>query len=254
MKVDGMAAVVTGAASGMGEATSIHLAKLGAKVTLLDIDEQKIARSARDCGANAAVCDVTDAENMDSALASAALINGEARVLVNCAGVAPAKRIFGRDGAMPLDDFKRVIDINLVGTFNAMRVMAARLSGEPALDEAGECGVIINVASVSAFEGQIGQAAYSASKGAIVALTIQSARELASAGIRVMTIAPGLIETPMLLGMPQEVQSSLAGQVPFPRRMGKPEEFANLVQHIIENQMLNGEVIRLDGAIRMQPK
>ena len=254
MKVDGMAAVVTGAASGMGKATSIHLAKLGAKVTLLDIDEPKISRIARDCDANAAVCDVTDAGSMVSAFASAASTNGEARVLVNCAGVAPAKRIFGRDGAMPLHDFKRVIDINLIGTFNAMRVMAARLSGESALDEAGERGVIINVASVSAFEGQIGQAAYSASKGAIVALTIQSARELASVGIRVMTIAPGLIATPMLLGMPQEVQSSLAVQVPFPRRMGKPEEFASLVQHIIENQMLNGEVIRLDGAIRMQPK
>ncbi len=254
MNIEGIAAIVTGSASGMGEATSRFLAAAGAKVTLLDIDERRIRSIADECGAYAVACDVTDSASMESALASAAAISGEARVLINCAGIAPAKRIVGRNGAMPLEDFKRVIDVNLVGTFNAMRVMAARVRNEPVLDEAGERGVIVNVASVSAYEGQVGQAAYSASKGAIVALTIQAARELASAGIRVMTIAPGLIATPMLFGMSQEVQDSLAAQVPFPKRLGQPQEFARLVGHIIENQMLNGDVIRLDGAIRMQPK
>ena len=254
MNIEGIAAIVTGSASGMGEATSRFLAAAGAKVTLLDIDERRIRSIADECGAYAVACDVTDSASMESALASAAATSGEARVLINCAGIAPAKRIVGRNGAMPLEDFKRVIDVNLVGTFNAMRVMAARVRNEPVLDEAGERGVIVNVASVSAYEGQVGQAAYSASKGAIVALTIQAARELASAGIRVMTIAPGLIATPMLFGMSQEVQDSLAAQVPFPKRLGQPQEFARLVGHIIENQMLNGDVIRLDGAIRMQPK
>ncbi len=254
MKIEGVAAIVTGAASGMGMATARMLTQCGAKVGLLDIDGDKIQHLAEECQGYAVVCDVTDAESMQSALADAASTNGEARILVNCAGIAPARRIVGRDGAMPLEDFKRVIDVNLIGTFNAMRVMAARVRDEPVLDEIGERGVIVNVASVSAFEGQVGQAAYSSSKGAIVALTIQAARELASAGIRVMTIAPGLIATPMLFGMPQEVQDSLANQVPFPKRLGRPEEFAELTKHIIENQLLNGEVIRMDGAIRMQPK
>ena len=254
MQVGGNAALVTGAASGMGEATARMLAKLGAKVCLLDIDSEKIHAIAQDCRAVAVQCDVTNAESMEEAVAKAAEVNGIARILVNCAGIAPAKRIVGRDGAMPLEDFKRVIDVNLIGTFNAIRLMAEAVRNEPPLDNAGERGVIINVASVSAFEGQIGQAAYSSSKGAIVALTIQAARELASAGVRVMTIAPGMIATPLLFGMPEEVQQSLANQVPFPKRLGRPEEFAQLVIHIIENQLLNGEVIRLDGAIRMQPR
>ncbi len=254
MEINGHAALITGAASGMGEATARLLADLGAKVCLLDIDEPKIQRMAEQMGAVALPCDVTRADSMEAAVAAAQQANGPARMLINCAGIAPAKRIVGRDGAMPLEDFRRVIDINLIGTFNAMRVMAAALRDEAPLDEAGERGVIVNVASVSAFEGQVGQAAYSASKGAIVALTIQAARELSSAGIRVMTVAPGLIATPMLFGMPEEVQHSLASQVPFPKRLGRPAEFAELVRHILENQLLNGEVIRLDGAIRMQPR
>ena len=254
MNIEGNPALITGAASGMGEATARLLTSLGAKVCLLDIDEAKIITIAQEIGALAVACDVTDAHSMEQAVAAAQQTNGTARILVNCAGIAPAKRIVGRDGAMPLEDFKRVIDINLIGSFNALRVMAAALRNVEPLDEVGERGVIINVASVSAYEGQIGQAAYSASKGGIVALTIQAARELASAGIRVMTIAPGLIATPMLFGMPQEVQQSLANQVPFPKRLGDPGEFAALVKHIVENQLLNGEVIRLDGAIRMQPR
>ncbi len=254
MKIEGQPALVTGAASGMGEATARLLANLGAKVSLLDIDEAKIKRIADQIGALALSCDVTQAESMERAIAAADSAHGVARILVNCAGIAPAKRIVGRDGAMPLEDFKRVIDVNLIGTFNAIRVMASALRNEAPLDEVGERGVIVNVASVSAFEGQIGQAAYSSSKGAIVALTIQAARELASTGIRVMTIAPGLIATPMLFGMPDEVQQSLANQVPFPKRLGSPDEFAQLVKHILDNQLLNGEVIRLDGAIRMQPR
>lgn len=254
MRIEGIAALITGAASGMGEATARLLAVQGAKVGLLDLNEAKISALAAEIGATAVACDVTSSESMEQSVAIAAEQNGVARVLVNCAGIAPARRIVGRDGAMPLEEFKHVINVNLIGTFNAMRVMAAALRNEPTLDETGERGAIINVASVSAFEGQIGQAAYSSSKGAIAALTIQAARELASAGIRVMTIAPGLIATPMLYGMPEEVQQSLANQVPFPKRLGNPDEFAQLVQHILENQLLNGEVIRLDGAIRMQPR
>ena len=254
MKIEGLAALVTGAASGMGEATARLLSEHAAKVCLLDVDGEKIERIADEIGAMAIQCDVTSSESMENAVATASQRHGVARILINCAGIAPAKRIVGRDGPMPLEAFKRVIDVNLIGTFNAMRLMAAAVRNEPTLDEFGERGVIVNVASVSAFEGQIGQAAYSSSKGAIVALTIQAARELASAGIRVMTIAPGMIATPLLFGMPEEVQQSLANQVPFPKRLGQPQEFARLVRHILENQMLNGEVIRLDGAIRMQPR
>lgn len=255
MQTKGVATLVTGAASGMGEATAKYLANAGAKVAFLDIDKDKIADSAKECSGVAVECDVTSEESMETAVATARKHHGVARILINCAGIAPAARIVSREGqAMPLDEFKRVIDVNLIGTFNAIRLMAADLQSEEPLDEVGEKGVIVNVASVSAFEGQIGQSAYSSSKGAIVALTIQAARELSSSGIRVMTIAPGLIATPMLFGMPQAVQDSLAQQVPFPKRMGKPEEFAELVGHILNNQMLNGEVIRLDGAIRMQPK
>ena len=254
MRIEGNAALITGAASGMGEATARLLANQGAKISLLDVNEAKTSELAAEINASAIACDVTSSESMEQSVALAAEKNGVARILVNCAGIAPARRIVGRDGAMPLEEFKQVIDVNLVGTFNAMRVMAAALRNEAPLDDVGERGVIINVASVSAFEGQVGQAAYSASKGAIVALTIQAAREFASAGIRVMTIAPGLIATPMLFGMPEGVQQSLASQVPFPKRLGNPDEFAQLVKHIVENQLLNGEVIRLDGAIRMQPR
>ena len=255
MQTNGVAALVTGAASGMGDATARYLAKSGAKVAFLDMNKDKIAVSAKECNGVAIECDVTSEKSMEEAVSVAREHHGVARILINCAGIAPAARIVNREGqAMPLAEFKRVIDVNLIGTFNAIRLMAADLQSVEPLDDVGEKGVIVNVASVSAFEGQVGQAAYSSSKGAIVALTIQAARELSSSGIRVMTIAPGLIATPMLFGMPQAVQDSLALQVPFPKRLGNPEEFAGLVGHILENQMLNGEVIRLDGAIRMQPK
>lgn len=254
MNLSGHAAIVTGGASGMGEETARALIGAGARVAVMDVQADKLGAVAESTGALAIECDVTSAESAETAVARAKEAHGAARVLVNCAGVAPAKRIVGRDGPMPLEDFKRVIDINLVGSFNMMRLVAADLYAEDALDEIGERGVIVNTASVAAYEGQIGQAAYSASKGGIVALTIQAARDLSGKGIRVMTIAPGFIATPMLLGMPQDVQDSLAQQAPFPKRFGRPDEFSRLVMHIIDNQMLNGEVIRLDGAARMQAR
>ena len=254
MKVNGHAAIVTGGASGMGAETARALVAEGASVTIMDVNQEALAAVAKDIGALAVKCDVTSAQSAENAFAEAKAAHGAARILVNCAGVAPAKRIVGRDGPMPLEFFSNVININLVGSFNMMRLMAADLYAEEPLDEVGERGVIINTASVSAYEGQVGQAAYSASKGGVVALTIQSARDLANAGIRVMTIAPGFIATPMLLEMPEEVQESLSQQAPFPKRFGRPDEYSGLVMHIVENQMLNGDVIRLDGAVRMQPK
>jgi NAD(P)-dependent dehydrogenase (short-subunit alcohol dehydrogenase family) len=238
----------------MGADTARALIEAGARVSVMDVQSGPLRQVAEDTGALAVECDVTSAESAEAAVARAKEAHGVARVLVNCAGVAPAGRIVGRDGPMPLEDFKRVIDINLVGTFNMIRLVAADLYGEDALDEIGERGVIINTASVAAYEGQVGQAAYSASKGGIVALTIQAARDLSGKGIRVVTIAPGFIATPMLLGMPEEVQESLAQQAPFPKRFGRPEEFSKLALHVIDNQMINGEVIRLDGAARMQAR
>ena len=254
MNISGHAAIVTGAASGMGAETAQALSSAGAKVALMDVQLDKLEEIANDIGGVAIECDVTSANSAEAAVAQAKQVHGAARVLVNCAGIAPAKRIVGRDGPMPLDDFRRVIDINLIGSFNMMRLVAADLYAEEALDDIGERGVIVNTASVAAFEGQIGQAAYTASKGGIVALTIQAARDLSGKGIRVITIAPGFIATPMLLGMPEEVQESLAQQAPFPKRFGRPEEYSKLVLHVIDNQMINGEVIRLDGAARMQPR
>lgn len=253
MNITGLSALVTGGGSGMGAATARHLAGLGAKVTVLDVNKDAVAAVAAEIGGLGLACDVSSAASAEEAVAKAAEAHGPARILVNCAGVAPAKRIVGRDGPMALDDFRRVIDINLIGTFNLLRLAAADMAKLDPL-ESGERGVIVNTASVAAYEGQIGQAAYAASKGGVVALTICAARDLARHGVRVMTIAPGLIGTPMLLNMPQEVQDSLAATVPFPKRFGKPEEYARLVQHIVENEMLNGDVIRLDGAIRMAPQ
>jgi len=253
MNLDGQSAIVTGAASGMGAATAAHLAARGVRVALMDVNEAALAESAESCGGIALSCDVTDAASMESAVARAAKEIGAPRILVNCAGIAPAARIVGRGGPMDLDAFRRVIEVNLVGSFNAMRVVAAAMMALDPVGDDGERGVIVCTASVAAFDGQIGQAAYAASKGGIVALTLPAAREFARHGIRVMTIAPGLVATPMLLGMPQEVQDSLAASVPFPKRFGRAEEFAALVEHIVANTMLNGEVIRLDGAIRMQP-
>lgn len=254
MNVNGHAAIVTGAASGMGAETARALAAAGAKVCVMDVNEEALNEVAGEIGGLAVQCDVTSADSAEAAVAKAKSAHGAARVLVNCAGIAPAKRIVGRDGPMPLEDFTKVVNVNLVGTFNLMRLVAADLYGEEPLDDIGERGIIVNTASVAAYEGQIGQAAYSASKGGIVSLTIQAARDLSGKGIRVMTIAPGFIATPMLLGMPQEVQDSLAQQTPFPKRFGRADEYSSLVMHIVGNQMLNGDVIRLDGAARMQAK
>src|SRR5882762_8074796 len=253
MNPQGQAAMVTGGGSGLGAATAIRLAARGARVALLDVNLDAAKAVAAACGGLAIACDVGDADAMAAALAQARAAHGPARMLINCAGIGPARRIVGRDGAMPLADFARVIQVNLIGTFNALRLAAADMQSLDPLED-GERGVIVSTASVAAYEGQIGQAAYAASKGGIVALTLPAAREFSRSGIRVNAVAPGLFATPLLLGMPQPVQDSLAQSVPFPSRFGKPEEYAALVLHIIDNAMINGEVIRLDGALRMQPK
>ena len=253
MDIKGHAAVVTGGASGLGAATASELARAGANVTVIDVNLDAARALARKIGGHALQCDVTNAEQSSAALKEAREHSGAARILVNCAGVGPAKRIVGRDGPMPLADFERVININLIGTFNMMRLVAADMQSLSTLAD-GERGVIIMTASVAAFEGQIGQAAYSASKGGVAARTLPAAREFAQFGIRVATIAPGIFETPMLHSLPREVQESLGAAVPFPSRLGKPEEYAHLAVAIVENPMLNGEVIRIDGALRMQPK
>jgi NAD(P)-dependent dehydrogenase (short-subunit alcohol dehydrogenase family) len=253
MEINGHAAVVTGGASGLGAATAITLARAGAKVTCMDLNLQAARKLAGEIGGLALQCDVTDPESSAAALAEARAKHGAARILINCAGVGPAKRIVGRDGPMPLADFERVIKVNLIGTFNMMRLAAADMQGLPALAE-GERGIIITVASVAAFEGQVGQAAYSASKGGIAALTMPAARELAQFGVRVVCIAPGIFATPMLMAIPEESQKSLAASVPFPKALGRPDQFAFLARHIIENSYINGEVIRLDGALRMAPR
>ncbi len=245
-------AVVTGGASGMGESVARQLASKGVCVIILDRDYEKANAIAKELNGVAFDCDVTNEESVENAFHAIDDVTGDLRIAINCAGVAPAKRVVGRNGVMPLADFTKVIQINLVGSFNILRLAAMRMCElEP---QGEERGVIINTASVAAFEGQIGQAAYSASKGGVVSMTLPIARELASRAVRVNTIAPGLIGTPMLLNMPQEVQDSLASQVPFPKRFGHPDEFASLCLHIIDNTMINGEVIRLDGAIRMGPK
>ena len=253
MKLAGQAAIVTGGGGGLGAATARFLAAAGAKVTVLDVNMEAANAVASEIGGLAISCDVSDAGSAETAVATAREAHGAARVLVNCAGIGPAERIVGRNGPMPLENFRRVIEINLIGTFNLARLAAADMVGLDPLED-NERGVIISTASVAAFEGQIGQAAYSASKGGVHALTIVGAREFARNGIRVNTIAPGLFGTPMLLGMPQEVQDSLAASVPYPSRFGLPEEYAKLVMSILDNVMLNGETIRLDGAIRMQPR
>ncbi len=253
MDIKGEAALVTGGGSGLGEGTARALAAAGAKVAVLDINLAAAQRVAADIGGLAIACDVSSADSGQTALTQARAAHGAARVLVNCAGIAPAARIVGRDGPMALDAFRRTIEINLIGTFNMMRLAAADMQTLPAKTD-GERGLIVMTASVAAFDGQIGQAGYAASKGGVAALTLPAARELAKTGIRVMSIAPGLFGTPMLLGMPQDLQDSLAGQVPFPARFGRPDEYAALVLHMIANTMLNGETIRLDGSIRMGPK
>lgn len=255
MQIKDKVFLVTGAGSGLGAATARNLAEGGAKVVLLDLNREAGEKVAAELGANARFVetDVASEASAVNAIQAAISAFGTVHGLVNCAGVAPAEKVVGKEGPHKLESFTRTININLIGTFNMLRLAAeAMLKNAP--DEGGERGVIVNTASVAAFEGQLGQAAYAASKGAIVALTLPVAREFARSGIRCLTIAPGIMETPMLLGMPAEVQDSLNKMVPFPTRMGKPAEFAALVRHIAENSYLNGEVIRLDGAIRMGAK
>jgi NAD(P)-dependent dehydrogenase (short-subunit alcohol dehydrogenase family) len=253
MDVQGQAAIVTGAASGLGAATARALAMAGAKVAVADINEKAAHAVAKEIGGVAVICDVADSASAGAAIKKASDAHGPARVLVNCAGIGPAKRIVGRDGPMPLEDYERVIRINLIGTFNMMRLVAAAMQPLEPL-AGGDRGVIVSTASVAAFEGQIGQAAYSSSKGGVAALTLPAAREFAAFAIRVCAIAPGIFGTPMLRALPQEAQDSLGASVPFPKRLGEPSEFAALVMHIVSNGYLNGEVIRLDGALRMAPR
>lgn len=250
MQLDGLTAIVTGGASGLGAATAKRFHEGGARVALLDLNETTASEIATSLGGIGIGCDVTDEASVVAALEAVAARLGPARVLVNCAGIAPAARIVGRKGPHPLADFRRVLDINLTGSFNTMRLFAERAQQFDPLDD-GERAVIVNTASVAAFEGQIGQAAYAASKGGIAALTLPAAREFAGDGIRVNAIAPGTFETPMLGAMPDEVRESLAAAVPFPSRLGRPEEYAALAAHIVENRYVNGTVLRLDGALRM---
>ncbi len=253
MLVEGQAAIVSGGGSGLGRASAKALAALGVKLAILDINEPTAAEAARETGGFAIRADVADAVSVEAAFAAARERHGPARIAVNCAGVGTAGRIVGREGPLPLDAFRRVIEVNLIGSFNVMRLAAAEMSALEPLAE-GERGVIISTASVAAYEGQIGQAAYSASKGGIVALTLPAARELARYGVRVVAIAPGVFATPMVDGLPQDVQESLAASVPFPSRLGRPEEYAALVLHLCRNPMINGEIIRIDGALRMAPR
>lgn len=255
MQIENKVFLVTGAGSGLGAATARLLAENGAKVLLADLNREAGERLAAEIGGNALFVETDVASEASAVCAVQKAISGFGALhgLVNCAGVAPAEKVAGKEGPHRLESFARTININLVGTFNMIRLAAdAMLKNAP--DAGGERGVIVNTASVAAYEGQLGQAAYAASKGGIVSLTLPVARELARSGIRCVTIAPGIMETPMLLGMPPEVQDSLNKMVPFPTRMGKPGEFAALVRHIAENAYLNGEVIRLDGAIRMGVK
>ena len=253
MDLKGHAAIVTGGGSGLGAATAERLAEDGARVAVIDRNAEAAQAVAQRIGGLALVGDVADAAGMEKALAAARAAHGPVRVLVNCAGVAVAKRTVGRDGPMPLDEFERVIRVNLIGTFNMMRLAGAEMSLlEPMAD--GERGVIISTASIAAFEGQVGQAGYSASKGGVAALTLPVAREFATFGVRVLAIAPGLFDTPMLQALPEPARQSLSASVPFPQRLGDPKEFAALVAHMIANRFLNGEVIRLDGAIRLAPR
>jgi NAD(P)-dependent dehydrogenase (short-subunit alcohol dehydrogenase family) len=253
MDVKGHAALVTGGGSGLGAATASALAAAGAKVGLLDINLDAAKAHAEKIGGIAIQCDVSDSDSATAAVKAAREQHGVARVLINCAGIGTPKKILGKDGPQPLADFERIVRVNLIGSFNVLRLFAADLQNAEALAD-GERGVCISTASVAAFEGQIGQAAYAASKGGIVGLTLPAARELAQFGIRVLAIAPGIFLTPMLLGLSEEVQRSLAASVPFPKLLGKPEQYASLAMEMVRNSYLNGEVVRIDGSLRMAPK
>ena len=254
MNIQGHAALVTGGGSGLGEATARELARLGAKVAVLDLNLDNAQRVAADIGVVAVQCDVSNPDSMQAAIEQAAAAHGPARILMQIAGIGSAKRVVGKDGnAAPLADFARVINVNLIGTYNAARLFAAACAKLDSMED-GERGVMVFTASVAAFDGQVGQQAYSASKAGVVGMTLPMARDLAQHGIRVCTIAPGLFATPLLKELPEPVQESLAKSIPFPQRLGKPEEFAQLAAHIVSNGHLNGEVIRLDGALRMAPR
>ncbi|HSI60218.1 MAG TPA: SDR family NAD(P)-dependent oxidoreductase [Ideonella sp.] len=254
MKIEGQAALVTGGGSGLGEAVARELARQGAKVAVLDVNAEGAARVAAEIGGLACRCDITDTASVSAALDAAEAAHGPARVLMNIAGIGGAKRIVGKDGSpAPLEDFERVVRVNLIGTYNMIRLAAARFVKLAPLED-GERGVMVCTASVAAFDGQVGQEAYAASKGGLVGLTLPLARDLAQWGVRVCTLAPGLFATPLMNELPAEVQASLAAAIPFPKRLGKPEEFAALAAHVVSNGHLNGEVIRLDGALRMAPR
>lgn len=254
MNIQGKVIVVTGGASGLGAATAAYLQQQGARVVIVDMNATLGEQTGQEIGAEFIQLDVTDEKAVESFFAHIQEKYGQLNGLINCAGIAPSAKVLGRDGLHALDMFQTVLNINVSGTFNMLRYAAQLMSQYALSGEEEERGVIVNTASVAAFDGQIGQAAYSASKGAVVGMTLPLARELAREKIRVMTIAPGIMETPMLKGLPQNVQDALGQMVPFPPRLAKPEEFAKLVGHIFENSYLNGEVIRLDGAIRMAPK
>ena len=254
MKIEGHSAVVTGGGSGLGEAVARELARQGARVAVLDINATNAARVAGEIGGLACACDITDTASLSAALDAAEAAHGTARMVMNIAGIGTAKRVVGKDGnPAPLEDFERVVRINLIGTYNVVRLTAARLLKLAPLED-GERGVMLMTASVAAYDGQVGQEAYAASKGGIVSMTLPLARDLAQHGIRVCSVAPGLFATPLMQQLPPEVQQSLAASIPFPRRLGAPAEFASLAAHIVTNGHLNGEVIRLDGALRMAPR
>ncbi|HJW12668.1 MAG TPA: SDR family NAD(P)-dependent oxidoreductase [Albitalea sp.] len=254
MQITGQAAIVTGGGSGLGEAVARELARQGAKVAVLDVNVDNARRVADAIGGAAFACDITDSASLTAALDAADAVHGVARIVMNIAGIGAAKRVVGKDGqAAPLEDFERVVRVNLIGTYNVVRLAAARIARLDPL-AGGERGVMLMTASVAAFDGQVGQEAYSASKGGLVSMTLPLARDLAQYGIRVVTIAPGLFETPLMKTLPEAVQQSLAASIPFPPRLGQPDEFAALAAHIVTNGHLNGETIRLDGALRMAPR
>jgi len=254
MDINGATAIVFGGASGLGEATARRLAAEGAEVVVADLAADRATALAGDIGGHAIACDVTDPDSVQAAVDLAAGLDDRGlRIAVTCAGVGTATKLIGRDGPTSLDRFAKVVEVNLIGTINTLRLAAAAMVGN-APDEAGERGVCINTASVAAYDGQIGQVAYAASKGGVVSLTLPVARELAGKGVRVITIAPGLFDTPMMATLPEEVRQSLGASVPFPPRLGTPDEYADLVEHLVTNTMLNGEVIRLDGALRLAPR
>jgi NAD(P)-dependent dehydrogenase (short-subunit alcohol dehydrogenase family) len=254
MNIQGQAALVTGGGSGLGEATARELARLGASVAVLDVNLANAQKVASEINGVACPCDITDSASLQAAIDVAAAAHGPARILMHIAGIGAARRVVGKDGnAAPLEDFARVVNVNLIGTYNAARLFAAACAKLDPMED-GERGVMVFTASVAAFDGQVGQQAYSASKAGVAGMTLPMARDLAQHGIRVCTIAPGLFATPLMRTLPEPVQASLAASIPFPPRLGKPEEFAALAAHIVTNTHLNGEVIRLDGALRMAPR